>query len=98
LLGEIEHRRGRVHAVKNPARLRLREGPQFQAAAGAENEHLCIFGGALGQKDRRHGQHGIVAGNEARWSLRVFRHHLRIGERALNVGHDVVLLNGVHHA
>ncbi|MHC2345108.1 hypothetical protein ACVMIL_006274 [Bradyrhizobium barranii subsp. barranii] len=98
LCRQIEHRRGRIHAIESPARLGLREGPQFEAAAGTERQYPGVFRRALGQQDRGHRQHRIVAGNEARRSLSVFRHHLRIGERALNVSHDIALLNGARHA
>lgn len=96
--GEPQHCRGWVHAIEAPALMGFCKRLQLQAAARAEDEHVRILGRTLGQEDRGHGQHGIVAGNEAGRAFGVFRHGLRIGEHGLNVGHDVALLKAASHA
>jgi len=81
LLGQREHRRGRIHAQQLPARLRLRKGLQLQPTPGTEYQHAALRGNAFGQQQATHLLQGEETGHLAQRCFGIAGHRLRVGER-----------------
>jgi len=81
LLGQGQHRRGRIHAQQLPARLRLGKSLQLQPATGAQHQHTALRGNAFGQQQAAHLLQGEEAGHLAQRRFGIAGHRLRVGER-----------------
>jgi hypothetical protein len=80
-LRQCQHFSGGIDAGEPPAGVRVGEHFQFQAATGAEDQHMTVLRHGLGQQQRGHLLHGVKTGHLPDGAGGVAGYGLGIGKR-----------------